>query len=135
MRPTLLVLVFTAFASSGCSALIFSSGKRLEKLTTRDQVHKAFGEPILQDGSLEVYKTHRKIAEPNKGTYWAMGFCWTFGLGEFIWFPHEAYVAARRTIKGQELRFIYDKAGKVVAAFHDGTPVFGVPRTEASPDP
>jgi hypothetical protein len=64
-----------------------------------------------------------------------MGMCNTFGFGEFIWFPAEAFVAARRSVKGQEIRFVQDESGKPVAGYHDGRPVFGPPRTKTSPEP
>jgi hypothetical protein len=49
-----------------------------------------------------------------------MGWCYTLGLGEIVWFPHQAFVAARRSILGQELRVTYDEAGNVQQVSLDG---------------
>jgi len=107
----------------GCSGLIAVSGKNLSQIETRQQVHEIFGEPkstTEADGKpVEVFKTHRKIADLSKGPGLSMGFVMTFGLGELIWFPQEAFIAARRSIKGQEIRFTYNESGKVVAVSHD----------------
>ena len=46
MRLAYLVLIAgTATLMSGCSSLIAHSGKDLSKLTTREEVHREFGEP------------------------------------------------------------------------------------------
>lgn len=140
MRIALLLLASGSLFLSGCSSLIIGSGKRLDTLTNQDEVHQAFGEPQTtsrqEDGkTVEIFKTHRKIAEPQKGIYLATGYVMTLGFGEFVWFPHQAFIAARRSIMGQEIQFVFDDTGRIVAATHEGTPVFGLPRNEPTRDP
>ena len=74
----------------------------------------------------EEFTTRRKIAEPYKNIYLAIGYAITLGLGELIWFPHQLYVAGRRSIVGQQLRFTYDSEGHVTGIRHDGDAVIGV---------
>ena len=139
MRFLPVLLTAYALSAAGCSAIIISSGQHLSELTTRAQVHESFGLPTAAGqteggNTFEEFTTHRKIAEPEKGIYLAMGYAGTLGLGEFIWFPHEAWVAARRSIVGQKLRFTYNDAGEVTAIRFEGDPVLMPPRPIDLPD-
>jgi hypothetical protein len=130
MRAAFLLPIALAIANGGCTALVIGSGQDLAKLTTRDQVHQSLGEPVAggeADGqAFEDFITHRKLAEPEKGIYLAMGDISTLGLGELYWFPQQLYVACRRSIAGQQIHITYDNAGRVTAMSHDGESVFGV---------
>lgn len=127
MRAVSMLLTACVLSLAGCSSLVISSGQDLTELTTRVQVHEAFGLPVEagRTGSqaFEDFITHRKIAEPWKGIYLAMGDASTLGLGEIIWFPHQLYIAGRRSIVGQQLRFTYDDADYVTGVCHDGEAV------------
>jgi YD repeat-containing protein len=139
-------LTACALSSAGCTAFLTGCGQDLSKLTTQVEVHKTFGPPAAVgqvDGhTFEEFTTHRKIAEHWKGIYLVMGDAGTLGFGEFIWFPHEAWLAGRRSVLGQKLRFTYDDAGKVIAVRWDGEPLptlpdrksEGPPPTEGRPD-
>jgi hypothetical protein len=140
MRIVLLPLVAGVLSSAGCTGLVISSGTDLGALPTREEVRAKFGTPVAsgtEEGKqYEDFRTRRKIAEPDKMIYLLMGYAYTFGLGEVVWFPHQSFVAARRSIVGQDLRFYFDEAGNVTAARHDGGWVTGVPRTRpATPQP
>ena len=130
MRTAYLLMAAAALAPAGCSSLIVNSGQDLSKLTTRAQVHEAFGPPAAVEPTgehtTEEFTTRRKIAEPYKNIYLAIGYVITLGLGELIWFPHQLYVAGRRSIVGQHLRFSYDSEGRVTEIRHDGDAVIGV---------
>ena len=45
MRAAYLLIAAAALTPAGCSTLIVNSGQDLSKLTTRAQVHEAFGPP------------------------------------------------------------------------------------------
>src|SRR5262249_24804142 len=115
MRFFQLLLVVCAVGGSGCSALVALSGQDLSTLSTKAAVRAKCGTPE-SDGqaagqSFEEFSARRKIAQPWKGTYLTMGFSGTLGLGELVWFPHQSYIAIRRAIVGQQLRFTYDSNG------------------------
>lgn len=139
MRILPVLLTACALPGAGCSAFIISSGQHLSELTTQSQVHESFGLPAAAGqteggNTFEEFTTHRKIAEPEKGIYLTMGYVCTLGLGEFIWFPHEAWVAERRSIVGQKLRFTYNDAGDVTTIRLDGAPVLLPPRPIDPPE-
>jgi hypothetical protein len=117
-------LTACALSSAGCTGFITSCGQDLSKLTTQVEVHKTFGLPAAigqaEGHTFEEFTTHRKIAEHWKGIYLVMGDAGTLGLGELIWFPHEAWLASRRSVVGQILRFTYDDAGTVIDVRRDG---------------
>lgn len=131
MRVSYLLLTATTFSAIGCSAKIAVSGLRLDHLTTRDEVHAAFGQPQatghIVGHPIEDYTTHRKIAEPWKGEGLCMICAVTLGLSELLAFPGESYDAIHRSIVGQHLRFEYDYAGNVISTQWDGeAPFWGV---------
>jgi YD repeat-containing protein len=134
MRTALVLLTFLILSAVGCSAFIVNSGQDLSGLATRSQVQAAFGQPVTSGQTdsrpFEEYTIHRKIAEPWKNTYLAMGDAATLGLGEIVWFPQQLYLAGRRSVVGQHLRFTYDDAGNVTAIRFDGDPVLLPPRSE-----
>ena len=127
MRATILMSAVACLSSVGCSSLIEHGGTNISALATRAQVREAFGEPIsanAQDGdSVEEFDTHRKIARPGEFHGLPPKYSLTLGLGEFIWFPEELCIAARRSIVGQRLQFTYDADGHVIYIRHDGEPV------------
>lgn len=132
------VMVLTALlGSTGCSWLVINSGQQLNDLKTREQVQEVFGPPatsdVLGDQVYDEFRTHRKIAEPWKNSYLVMGWCYTLGLGEIVWFPHQAFVAARRSILGQKLMVTYDEAGNVQQVSLDGESILWNPGPESNP--
>ncbi|MBX9627841.1 MAG: hypothetical protein K2X82_28845 [Gemmataceae bacterium] len=142
MRPIVLLLAAGVVGSTGCSAFVASSGTELAKLKTRDEVRGKFGEPVGQgteEGEFyEDYRTRRKIAEQWKGIYSCMGFAYTLGLSELYAFPHEVFVAARRSLAGQTVRVEYDGAGEVagVRLIDGGGPTgWRRPTPAAAPSP
>lgn len=130
------VLLALLLAGPGCTYYVITSGTDLGKIHTPADARAAFGEPVAVgevDGRpYEEFFTRKKIAEHWKGTYLAMGWCATFGLGELIWFPHQAFVAARRSAEGQTLRFVYTPDGAVAGVLLDGE---HVPGLRSPPDP
>jgi len=114
----------TSLLSSGCSLFIAQSGTDLQSFSTRDQVRARFGTPTAngsQDGvAFDQYRTRRKFADEREAASNGMGFAMTFGLSEFIAFPREVYLLAKRTIVGQDLRFDYDESGDVSNASLNG---------------
>lgn len=132
------VMVLTALlGSTGCSWLVINSGQQLNDLKTREQVQEVFGPPatsdVLGDQVYDEFRTRRKIAEPWKNSYLVMGWCYTLGLGEIVWFPHQAFVAARRSILGQKLMVTYDEAGNVQQVSLDGESILWNPGPESNP--
>jgi hypothetical protein len=132
------VMVLTALlGSTGCSWLVINSGQQLNDLKTREQVQEVFGPPaesgVFQDQAYDEFHTRRKIAEPWKNLYLATGWVYTLGLGEIVWFPHQAFVAARRSILGQELRVTYDEAGNVQQVSLDGDSILWNPGPGSKP--
>jgi hypothetical protein len=115
--------------SSGCSLFIAQSGTDLDKVTTREEVHKKFGTPVVTDEghTIEDYHTRRKLAESEiECGRQSMGIAMTYGLGECIAFPYELYKLGRNTLLGQDLRFTYDDRGFVTAAYVDGQQFYSV---------
>jgi hypothetical protein len=98
-------------------------------LYTREEVEAALGKPTHvgeQDGkTFEEYETRRKIVEPGflgaTNIPMALGFSW--GLAEFFLFPEQVWNVSKRTLLGQEIRFIYNQQGKVEQVLFDGDPI------------
>jgi hypothetical protein len=134
------LLICPLLPSLGCSAYIALSGKNLNELKTQSEVQATFGEPLATgqiDGKpFAEYTTRQKIAEPWKGMGLCMGWVMTLGFGELFFFPHELYVAGRRTLVGQKLQFVYDEAGNVTSIQLDGDhlPWSPQPSERASPE-
>ena len=103
---------------------IAASGKDLSKLTTKEQVHKEFGEPVATDvlkGELcEDFRTHWKIADPMASCSGGMAFAMTYGAIELIAFPCQLFLVGRGALMGQDLRFAYDDSGTVTAVYLNG---------------
>lgn len=139
VRTVNLLVLVLALSTIGCSVLVVNSGTNLEKLTTRAQVHDSFGQPInsgqIDDEPFEEFITHRKIAEQNMNIYLVMGYAGTFGLGELIWFPQQSYLAIRRSVVGQRLRFTYDEAGMVTHICRDDDYICTPPKPYRGPAP
>lgn len=132
MRVAILLCVGAVPPATGCTYAVVTSGKNLSEVKTAEQARAEFGPPVgsgVADGKpFEEFRTHRKIAEPNKVIYLMMGYAVTFGTGELIWFPQQSFIAARRWVCGQTLRFVYDEHGKVTTVVHDGEPVIYPPK-------
>jgi hypothetical protein len=121
------MLTGTMVFSSGCSLSIARSGKDLDTLTTKDQVHEQFGHPsasgIAKGRPWDVYCIRRKIAEPlavKLGHELTLVF--TLGIAEIGYFPYELFHLGWTTIIGRDVGFVYDNAGKVTKIFLDGEP-------------
>jgi hypothetical protein len=125
MRLRYLILIAgTAMLISGCSLFIARSGKDLSKLTTKEEVHREFGEPVetgaVEGHPCEDYCTRRKISEPVRSNSLGLGIAMTFGTAEVVAFPMELCFLCRRTVLGQSLRFAYDDNGQVMRVFLEG---------------
>jgi hypothetical protein len=108
--------------------MIACSGKDLNKLETREQVYKKFGDPettTKKDGFVvESYRTRQKIRDNSIRTAsLGMGIVMTYGFGEFYLFPRELFILTRRTVLGQTISFAYDDDGDVKYATLDGEKV------------
>jgi hypothetical protein len=118
--------------------LVAGSGKRLDAITTQEQARRDFGAPVasgvVEGQPYDDFRTHRKVSEGWKGIYFCMGDAWTLGLGEVVWLPHELYVAARRSILGQTVRFVYEPDGSESRVLLDGDHVPGAVRPHAVPE-
>ncbi|HEX4611636.1 MAG TPA: hypothetical protein VH092_25800, partial [Urbifossiella sp.] len=125
-------------SQAGCSGLVAASGQKLGTFTSRAQVHETFGQPITvadraAGGSIEVYKTHRKICDQTVGEGIIMLDTLTLGLAELYLFPYEVIVSTRRSVLGQRLEVEYDSAGQVVVIRCDGEEVYGTRHTDTTP--
>ena len=123
MRAALFLLAASLVSSAGCSWWVISRGTDLSKLPTREQVQAVFGPPRasgeVEGKSYEDFRTHRKIADFNlEGVL--MVDAGTLGLAELYCFPCAVFIAAKQSIAGQNLRFIYDENGKVKEVRRDG---------------
>jgi YD repeat-containing protein len=111
----------------GCTGLIKLSGKDVSELSTRDQVHEAFGSPDQttseKDQTTEYYTTRRKLKDVWELQGMGMGYAMTWGVLEPYWFPRELYLVSRRTVVGQILEFTYDGSGTVKEIRRDGDTV------------
>lgn len=80
----------------------------LSHITTREEAHEVFGKPAatghLGEEPFDEFFTYRKIADQDERIF----------LGTGDWLPKQLYVAARRSIRGQQLRFVYDAQGRVI---------------------
>lgn len=124
MRAAILLCVATVLPACGCTYYVVSSGTKLGDFGSREQVQAEFGPPVasgaVEGKPFEEFRTRRKIAEPEKVIYVVMGDVVTFGFGELVWFPQQSFIAARRSIRGQTLRFVYDESGTVTGVTLDG---------------
>ena len=114
--PVVLVIA-SAFLTSGCSVFIASCGKDLSTLKDGDQVRQEFGKPEacgVQNGTaFEDFKSACKVSDGNRATGLLMLAGMTLGLSELIMFPNEVYREWRSTVVGQDIRFYYDQEGKL----------------------
>jgi hypothetical protein len=124
MRCGRLILTALLIPTCGCAAIIAKSGKNIDTLTTREEVHKKLGAPdsteLNEDQWTDTYLTRQKISEWRRGGGEGLYFAMSFGLTEFEAFPAEIYLLGRRTLLGQELSFHYDADGRVVDVYLDG---------------
>ncbi|HEV8062776.1 MAG TPA: hypothetical protein VGP68_23045 [Gemmataceae bacterium] len=132
MRSVYLLLSACALLSGGCSCMIAQSGKDLEPIVRRDQVHREFGEPqatgVTDGQTFDDYKTNLKISEPQRAADLSMSDAMTFGFEEFIAFPQELYLLCSRKMFGQTIRFTYNAEGNVTGVYLDDE------RIDFSPD-
>ena len=119
-------------------ALVISSGKDLGALATREEVLEDFGTPVVcgeVDGKFyEEFRSHRKISESWRQPYDLFADSVTLGFAEVILFPSEVYIASRRSIMGQTIRFVYDSDGYVKSVQLDGKNL-PVPNPSSATDP
>ncbi|HEY2785428.1 MAG TPA: hypothetical protein VGJ05_10685 [Fimbriiglobus sp.] len=124
MRISALLAVFSLPFLVGCTGLIKITGRDITCLTTREEVHKTYGEPVAtseHDGQLvEEFTTRRKIADMWETPGYSMGLAMTMGLGELWMFPRELYQTGKHVIAGQTLQFTFDNAGNVTSICRDG---------------
>jgi hypothetical protein len=133
MRAVILVAVGVLLPSAGCAYRLAESGTDLGTLETREQVRAEFGPPAASgtaDGqAFEDFRTRRKVADSHQHVYAAHLLSgYTYGLAEVMLLPGECFGVAARTILGQDLRFVYDEAGRVTAVLRDGEYIVGDPR-------
>lgn len=138
MRHAILLCALALLPCAGCSAMVASSGKDLNYLTTRDEVHKEFGKPkesgTADGNSYEEFRSHQMIAEPGGAIGMTMVNFATLGLAEFVLFPAELYKVSSRSITGQSIRFSYDESGNVVGASINGEPIAWSPHRDLIPE-
>jgi hypothetical protein len=121
---SLFVLVSIFAISAGCSSMVAVSGKDVSTLASADQVHKEFGKPtatgVADDREYEEYKTHCKIADPQRAGILVMGDLMTSGLMEVFLFPYEMACLGHTAIMGDTLRVCYDSQHNVTDVYLDG---------------
>ena len=124
MRPLGVFLTAICIVLPGCASSIALSGKRLDSVTSSQEVHNQLGTPIANqdvDGQhVEVYRTHQKIADPGHGEEWMMAAAITLGLSELVMFPYETFRAVRDAANGRDVRVTYDEGGNVTKTEVDG---------------
>jgi hypothetical protein len=123
MRLLLLALP-ALFFSTGCAAMVNSSGTKLRDLKTKTDVHKVFGQPKasgeIAGEQYEDFHTHRKIAPPFGNEGLVMIWVLTLGFSDVIFLPPQLIDASCEMIRGQNLRFCYAKDGTVMSIYIDG---------------
>jgi hypothetical protein len=125
MRPALFVCV--ALLGGGCAGMLARSGIDPGYAKTREQVHETFGNPatsgVTEGGEqYEDYCCHRKVSENLRASVlWLMALS-SFGLTDFYYVPCELGRTGWKTIRGYDLRFVYDAEGRVTKHLIDGTP-------------
>ena len=133
MRVAVLLVLAGLSSSAGCSYLVATSGKNPGTLANREEVRQTFGTPAatgLEDGRYyEDFYTRRKIADWHGMTGYSMGYAMTLGFIEFYCLPRQLFITSKRSVLGQDLRFVYDETGKVVQVRLDGQllPVYSGP--------
>ncbi len=124
MNRTFLVLIVGFLFAGGCSSLVAMSGKDVSTYATMDQVRKDFGKPVATGAAegqdYEEFKTHSKIADPQRAGVLVLGDLMTSGLMEVVFFPYELAVLGENVVAGETLRFCYDINGNVTGVFLDG---------------
>jgi YD repeat-containing protein len=127
MSRALLVLVAAALVSSGCSSAIAFSGTDVSNISSRSEAHRQFGTPakVVTAGGdevedYEIYHTHVKVSEPQRGTEYLLGDLLTTGLAELILFPYEMVMVGHTTFAGEDIRFNYDPNGNVTGIIVNG---------------
>lgn len=124
MRLLPLAVLALTLPTSGCAALIAASGRDPNSLTEQQvrAEHPDAVATVTEDGTTLAFRTREKLA--NRGKMYAMGYVITFGLGEVVWFPIEAYGATRTALFGRDVAVRYDSDGKVERVTVDGEPVY-----------
>jgi hypothetical protein len=117
MRPLLPLSALALLLTTGCAAFVAHSGSDPHALTTREQVHQAYGEPDDKGGGadeqFEVYHRHSKVAENGRGAVLLLFDTYILGLMELYFFPTEVGRVGWKTIAGWTVRFTYDASGRV----------------------
>jgi hypothetical protein len=128
MRCTVLLLILSALASTGCSMFIAKAGKDLSPLESREDARAQFGEPIATgtDGEspFEEFRSRQKLSEPARASTHGMGIAMTFFLFELYLFPRELCFLTKRTLFGQTIRVIYSPDGRIERMKIDDFPVW-----------
>lgn len=126
MRPPLFLCAVAMLCSAGCASLIARTGTDPSEITTREQVHQAFGSPTASGGSdgerYEDFCCHAKVAENFRACLLYMTSFYTLGLADLYFVPCEVGRAGWKTIRGYDLRFYYDTNGTVTKHTIDGVP-------------
>jgi hypothetical protein len=144
MRPLRLLTTATVLLTSGCAALVAHSGTDPSHITTREQVHQTFGEPVAgsnADGEwYEDFRCHGKVAENLRASLLLLTSYYTAGLADLYQFPCEVGRAGWKALWGYGLRFYYDADGRVLRHTIDGVPgmpwpLDGLPTPPASATP
>jgi hypothetical protein len=117
MRPILFLCAATALLGSGCASCIARSGLDPERITTREQAHEIFGEPVAsgtRDGQqYEDFRYHAKVAENARAVMLMYQAYQSVGLADFVYTPVEAGRAGWNTLRGYDIHFQYDASGAV----------------------
>jgi len=139
VRPVRLAFLSAALLAAGCATALVRAGADTDRLTTRDEVRAEFGAPDATgeaDGwAFDHYRTRRKMSELDRSLRMGLSGAMSLGLSEILAFPVEVGRLVGNTAAGQDLRFTYDRAGRVTSVSLDGQAPGVLPRERlADPD-
>jgi hypothetical protein len=125
MRWLRFLAMVLVLSSTGCSLLIAESGQNIDRLQNREEVVAALGKPTQvgeQDGkAFEEFETRRKIAERSiYSAHISISIAHSMGLAEIVLCPYQLWMVSKRTLFGQQIRFIYNDQGEVIEVIYDG---------------
>jgi hypothetical protein len=145
MRWVYPILVVCAFLQCGCSALMSECGKDVSYLSTKEQVHALFGQPIAsgqlfdqkgEAGSWEEFHTRKIVANPlREDPCYGMSVIMTYGLGEILYDGQILSSWGKAIVIGNQLRFSYDPGGRLIYATIDEQRLYHFCGLRPNPNP
>ncbi|MEO1524965.1 MAG: hypothetical protein AAFX06_05990 [Planctomycetota bacterium] len=117
-------VTLTSLVNSGCSSLIRGSGRRVGPLPNRHDVIEAFGQPDLtetiqlaepESGEVRVFDVEKYRVHSRFNTSLPTG-AWhpMMVLLEPVLIPIAIRDAIAERVRGHELAFVYDEAGRTI---------------------